>query len=1326
MHIPSQLESALVLQLRSPIAWAASVEAPASGTLTPVDAAAPFNPHDYLQRDRELQFRDLTVGAAILSTSIQVSNVYLHSTDQPKLQGPVFDTLPLARAEVTSTGSNLSMVRHVHNASIPLDAARFADSDLYGRDALIYEVIARACEASFLHPPIVPMDTTGTLISLNGSSAWSLAEGEPEQADLNAAMTLNRDAFKKADQHLADRDNQLAAYASRLAQVLKNPFAYAMRLYVRVDGPNPHEPETYVLISDDATERVWKAEPALNDRFKIVYNKADSTLQWFREQTDEIHVPQLYAMTIPGIEPNQVLTTLPEVPDPQDCQYWRHKAGQVVPEGVSYTDVLALDWTAGSDYTGGAVGGIVQPDGVSLTVPGAIDFVIPGIVTGKPFNTAYAQNYRVAVLAQPNSLIEVTGGQNISSTNGTLGGATFELNVATVGAKEYLVSSGDGIVYNGGTYVPGETFRGVASVTTYSQVSMAFPSTVRQQSCYWNMSLPPGAWGLRLQYTNLSGATSGFGVAVKYSNGANLVDVIQDAAVLPFTETNGVLVETDPSFFQVLNTAPSTIGVFWNYGDGEFQVRKLILESESISTGSYAIECLLADGTASVNVSGFNRLTEAMLWELPVTGTHPADVRLKWSDSPSCPVRLKQVQIQVAGSYATTPNSFLFGGWRQECLDRAERVIQRGYAATVESYGTNIETQCPDNVIVVGQVWDRMTHGAWMGLVEVKNPRLREMDSISVITPGRQYEVTSGSVLYDGNYYAVGSKFYGTVAGGNSYSGGLVKQVGALMKARTGHVGMPCLMPDGLVMDSTGVVRMQSTLGFAMPRFVALAAWMIELGAYVVQEDFWMSDFYDRFDTDVRTEAERVLIQTAVSPANTGIVTAGGMTRVGTTLALTTTPNTDPNYTYTFVNWTDSTGAVVSTSASWSVLVTEPQTYTANYSVAAATYTVTTAVSPAGGGTVIGGGVYAYGTLLSLSAIPTGGVIAGDVGADIVMLLDESGSMGTERTWVKTMAAALNANLKANGIGTASVLNRFGLIGYGGGGVYSPGHTHLINGQPFVEADLADVWQTYWSTAVDLAAAHYAGGGVEDGYTALNLALTYGWRTTSVSKVVILLTDEARNISGGSSTGTVDNTIRDAIAASLAAGDYIAALAITFKLRDAAGGANININLPALPYPFNAGQNYCVLGPTMGFGWSDVTATTNGVSYRKSGLTFVTGTGGFDGAGSSTYPLSYMFNYNPAEFSPSKMRTTYRDLFISTTVRGSMWDLAYLRTLQFGPSTQYADALTAAFVDHIKDRVLASFSWTFVNWTGAVTSTSNPLAYTVVGPASLTANFILS
>ena len=940
MHIPSQLESALVLTLRSPLVWAAAVEAPASGTLTPVDAAKPFDPHDYLQRDRELMWRDLVVGAAILETSIQVTNVYLHDTDRLTMQGPVDSTLAQDRAAISSTGTNLSMVRHVHNASIPLDAAQFADSDLYGRDALIYEVMARACQESFSHPPLVATDATGTLVSLNGTSAWSLGEGRAAQADLSPAMTLNRDAFKNADRYLADRDNQLAAYASRLAQVLKNPFAFAMRLYVRVAGPTAYEPETYVLSSDNGLERVWRAEPGLSDRFQIVYNIGDKTLQWTREQTDELHIPQLYALSIPGIEPNQVLTTIPEVPDPQDCQYWRHKAGQVIPDGSSLTDTASyLDWTAGSNpVTGGAVGGIIQPDGASLTVPGVISFGVPGRVSGKLSNLLYAQNYRVAVLVQPNSTVEVTGGQNLSSTNGTLGGVTWETGVTSgnIRAIDYTVEGGDGVTYDGVVYWPGDSFKGISGISTYTQFNGAFPSTVRQRGVNFNLGLPAGPWSLQLEYTNITGlAPEGFGVNVQYSTGANLITVVQDTTPLPFAGENGNLLLSEPAFFDVTNTNANTVSVYWNYGTGQFHVRRLIFESTQATTGSYAIDCKLASGTASVNVTGINKLSEVMVWEVAVTGDYAADVVLDWTDSASCPVRFKQLQIQQVGSYAATPNAVFFGGWRQECVDRAERVIQRGYVEAITSYGTNLAVLCPDNVIVSGQRWTAHEHSLWMGMVEVGSPRLREMPDIVGygLVPGRQYQVTSGFVTYGGHLYQLNDKFYATENDGDTYTGGVVRQVGALMKARAGHIGMPCLMPDGIYMESDGSVRAGLTLAYAAPRFVACQAWMIDLGAYVVQEEFWMPDVYYRFDSDGRAEAERVLINTEAAPPEAGTVTEGGLLRVGTTLVLTTAANTSPDYVYTFVNWTDSTNQVVSTDASFSVLVMQAETYTANYSV---------------------------------------------------------------------------------------------------------------------------------------------------------------------------------------------------------------------------------------------------------------------------------------------------------------------------------------------------------------------------------------------------------
>src|SRR3546814_11425999 len=83
-------------------------------------------------------------------------------------------------------------------------------------------------------------------------------------------------------------------------------------------------------------------------------------------------------------------------------------------------------------------------------------------------------------------------------------------------------------------------------------------------------------------------------------------------------------------------------------------------------------------------------------------------------------------------------------------------------------------------------------------------PRLREMPDILTddIRPGRQYEVVAGTVVYDGSSYDIGDKFYGITSSGTEYSGGSVKQAGAFIKAKPGHlrseersVGKECVSP---------------------------------------------------------------------------------------------------------------------------------------------------------------------------------------------------------------------------------------------------------------------------------------------------------------------------------------------------------------------------------------------------------------------------------------------------------------------------------------------------------------------------------------------------
>jgi len=96
------------------------------------------------------------------------------------------------------------------------------------------------------------------------------------------------------------------------------------------------------------------------------------------------------------------------------------------------------------------------------------------------------------------------------------------------------------------------------------------------------------------------------------------------------------------------------------------------------------------------------------------------------------------------------------------------------------------------------------------------------------------------------------------------------------------------------------------------------------------------------------------------NPANGGTVTGGGAYHYGDTPTLTATANSG----YEFQGWDDG----VSTNPR-QITVTGNATYTAVFSEVGATYyTVTTSVSPAGAGTVSGGGTYEAGSVITLAA----------------------------------------------------------------------------------------------------------------------------------------------------------------------------------------------------------------------------------------------------------------------------------------------------------------------------------------------------------------------
>lgn len=106
-------------------------------------------------------------------------------------------------------------------------------------------------------------------------------------------------------------------------------------------------------------------------------------------------------------------------------------------------------------------------------------------------------------------------------------------------------------------------------------------------------------------------------------------------------------------------------------------------------------------------------------------------------------------------------------------------------------------------------------------------------------------------------------------------------------------------------------------------------------------------------------------IQTAIDPAGGGTASGAGYYKQGNTVTLTASPANG----FKFVAWWEN-GANVSTNTTYTFTANDSRTITA---VFAAVYTVTTAVDPAGSGTVAGAGTYDDGTSVTVAATPSSG-----------------------------------------------------------------------------------------------------------------------------------------------------------------------------------------------------------------------------------------------------------------------------------------------------------------------------------------------------------------
>ncbi len=191
------------------------------------------------------------------------------------------------------------------------------------------------------------------------------------------------------------------------------------------------------------------------------------------------------------------------------------------------------------------------------------------------------------------------------------------------------------------------------------------------------------------------------------------------------------------------------------------------------------------------------------------------------------------------------------------------------------------------------------------------------------------------------------------------------------------------------------------------------------------------------------------------------------------------------------------------------------------------------------------------------------GAQAVPIAADVIFVVDESGSMAGEHAWLSNMIVDLENGLTAAGVGTGAAQNNYALVGYGaysGHGV--AGHKHTVGGGD-------------WGNATEFGTATgglIVSGGTEDGWEAIDFALNnYSFRNSGGADYalnIILITDEDRdNIDASlnyagmlNSLSAAGGVLNSVVNCSLYSGSGIGAVGVDSNANaytaDGAGGFN--------------------------------------------------------------------------------------------------------------------------------------------------------------------------
>lgn len=119
--------------------------------------------------------------------------------------------------------------------------------------------------------------------------------------------------------------------------------------------------------------------------------------------------------------------------------------------------------------------------------------------------------------------------------------------------------------------------------------------------------------------------------------------------------------------------------------------------------------------------------------------------------------------------------------------------------------------------------------------------------------------------------------------------------------------------------------------------------------------------------------------------------------------------------------------------------------------------------------------------------------------ADVVFVVDESGSMAGEHSWIGAVVLQLQSSLEAQGVGVGDRANQYALVGFAAPDI----------------AEIAGRLLTDFTSPAGFVAALSSlslDGSYEDGYSGMAYALDHVSVRVNTSRIMILVTDEDRSV----------------------------------------------------------------------------------------------------------------------------------------------------------------------------------------------------------------------